>query len=740
MGTKYINDSWRMPRNANTDKVSNFSLNFGGVSDWIVLDNNTLLNGKTAFSLSVWVYPTATQQLYAGIIGYHTANDEAVKLHFGGTPANNQVTIGVFEPGNTAITTSSVNSVPLNTWTHIVVVGDASLSNVNLYINGTLDNDSVSGNMTSISQGSDFYIGTGSGATTSREFQGRISSVSIFDYALSTTQITTLYGNSTDGVGSPMSLSPLPKSYYQLGDLSAWNGSEYLQPNSALKDYVFDFDGTNDYIEVANNSSLQLTDNLTLSCWINADNVSGTNSIIDKFYDGADRSYMLRLESTRIKLSLGNTDGSASVTYQSSATLSNNTWYHIAVTFSTGSQEVNIYIDGQGDSTHSKTDLISSNNEELRIGTGYNLLNYFDGKLSNVQIWDTELSVGNVTTLYNNGTPYTGTQPQAANLQGWWKLDASATYDGTDWSVPDASSNSNTGTSSGMTTANLIQSDLTITSSDYADFSLDFDGTNDYINISDVSDIATNTQGSISFWINFPGDSSTRYAFGISDTNADIFLTIGINLYENLDIILRNTGPNIWRLTTSGSPIVLDTWQHICLTQDGTACEVYVNGIKPTQSGAGTEWLNDLTGLDLLTIGALYKNSALQPIECKISNVSIWDTGLNSTQVTELYNSGLPSNLNNHSLSANLVSWWQLGRNTSFNGTDWTCLDEISASGNNGVSVNMDQDDLVDGVGMSSSGTSSGFAGDEIKGDSPYSDANALSVNLQVDGRVTSTP
>ncbi len=164
------------------------------------------------------------------------------------------------------------------------------------------------------------------------------------------------------------------------------------------------FDGTNDYIEIANDTSLQITDNLTLSCWIYADNASGTNSIVDKFYDGADRSYMLRLQSTTIRLSLGNTSGSASVTYQSTATISNGAWYHIATTFSSADNEVKIYINGSLDSTHSKTDLISSNNQPLRIGTGYNLLNYFDGKIDEMAIFNYALSERQVKQDIYEGT------------------------------------------------------------------------------------------------------------------------------------------------------------------------------------------------------------------------------------------------------------------------------------------------------------------------------------------------
>jgi hypothetical protein len=52
--------------------------------------------------------------------------------------------------------------------------------------------------------------------------------------------------------------------------------------------------------------------------------------------------------------------------------------------------------------------------------------------------------------------------PQSSNLKAWYKLDATATFDSStgNWTIPDDSTNSNTGTSSGMSQANLVQSDL----------------------------------------------------------------------------------------------------------------------------------------------------------------------------------------------------------------------------------------------------------------------------------------
>ena len=77
--------------------------------------------------------------------------------------------------------------------------------------------------------------------------------VSVFDYALpatGTNSVATLYGGGT-AVTNPMSLSPAPVAYYQLGDQSVSTGptSDYLVPNNSLQDYVFNFDGNNDYID-----------------------------------------------------------------------------------------------------------------------------------------------------------------------------------------------------------------------------------------------------------------------------------------------------------------------------------------------------------------------------------------------------------------------------------------------------------------------------------------------------------
>ena len=65
--------------------------------------------------------------------------------------------------------------------------------------------------------------------------------------------------------------------------------------------------------------------------------------------------------------------------------------------------------------------------------------NYFNGQISNVQIWNTNLSTSEVETLYNYGSPIRtlANIPQSSNLKAWYKLDASEVYNNTstEWSI-----------------------------------------------------------------------------------------------------------------------------------------------------------------------------------------------------------------------------------------------------------------------------------------------------------------
>jgi hypothetical protein len=176
--------------------------------------------------------------------------------------------------------------------------------------------------------------------------------------------------------------------------------------------------------------------------------------------------------------------------------------------------------------------------------------------------------------------------------------------------------------------------------------------------------------------------------------------------------------------------IVNDVWFNLIISGDGTTATVYVNG---QNSGQGTDRTPSI-----IDVGN-YTNNAYG-LDGDFSNLAVWqNNSLTSAEAAEIYNSGVPSDLNTFS-GTKPTAWWQLGSNSSFNAntSQWTCLDEIGTNNISTATNNMAGDDITNGVGYSANGL--GTSSIEIIGDAPYSTANGLSENMDVLDRTTDVP
>ena len=744
MSTEFINDQWRLPNawngsESNVNKQSNYSMDFDGTSGVYIIagDNSSLGEGYTGYTISAWAKtPSSWESDYNAIL------TKKYSFYFG----LNQNHYLILNPGsgtsfrNYEVTSTTV--LNLDTWYHFLVTADGT--NVKLYINGSLDKTQAE---TNTAQNSNTtyapYIGAYSNSGDFDTWKGQLDAICFFNYALTdgtggtVNQIAALYGSSSTGIGNPMSLSPKPVAYYPLGDQDAFNGSSYLTPNSSLKDFVFDFDSNSpgDYIS-APITTLNSANVCTISFWGKKDasnkqlNVGG--------WENDSAGVWINWYSNGVLYLTARGPGATSFSVPYTKSYDNN-WHHFLGVYD-GSSAANckLYLDGDLVATGSGTapsSLPATTGDNFQIGAlGTTYLS--DGKLSNVQIFNSvlpETGSNSIETLYNNGSPLTS-MSGFTSLQGWWKLDASDTYDSSTqtWTIEDHAG-SNDGTSFGMTQANLVQSDLSFKTS-ISPFALDFDSASgDYIDCGQNTNLDTGDL-SASMWINKDSTSSgIQYVFNNNNGSSVAGFAFAFN--SNNVYIERRT--RTYRGYTGWKNIGFsaDVWNHLSITYNDTsrAFVVYLNGVNVHSSTA----IPSTNGTSQnITIG---ENSGLTGFnfDGKLSNISIWNTSLTSAQVTEIYNEGVPSNLNNHSAYSNLVSWWQLGSNSSFN-TNWTVLDEKGS--NNGTSSNMGEDAIVDGVGSYANGLSSGMGGDEVVGDAPYSTANSLSVNMDVLDRSTDVP
>ncbi len=65
MSTKFLSPGWRVPRNANQSKSSNYSLDFDG-SQKITLNSSIQLSNNKSISVWVYVEPTINQNTLLG--------------------------------------------------------------------------------------------------------------------------------------------------------------------------------------------------------------------------------------------------------------------------------------------------------------------------------------------------------------------------------------------------------------------------------------------------------------------------------------------------------------------------------------------------------------------------------------------------------------------------------------------------------------------------------------------------
>ena len=673
--------------------------------------------------------------------GAGATNEDKLKIYLDGTELTGGTYSGTIDNAIGTFTSSSMNSIIGGLGTLSGVNFQGELSNVAIFNSNLLDpeiatlyNNGKPSDISSLNPVGWWKLddtatfNSGTSVWTIPDASTNSNNGASVGMALSS-----LVASNIDGelISNPMALSPKPIAYYQLGDQSVDNGANYLVPNNSLSDYVFNFT-PNDHIAIANSTDFNFgTGDFTISFWVNFNNFTPYQYLFD-FRDSNLTSenvltmYMKPTTNT-IVLTAG---GIVALSGNSGTGLTTGVWNNIIVKRT--NTQVTSHINGAtADQTSGVFGLDFNTTPKLNIGARGDGAAGINGKMSNFQVFNTALpqtGSNSIETIYNNGSPLTS-MSGFTSLVAWYKLNAADTFDGTNWTIKDYAG-SDDGTSSGMTSANLVQSNLQHTSG-YSPYALDFDGINDYLDANRT--VASNLDFSVSAWINPTShDTVILGTRGLASAGTSNGITMNINASGNLWGRIFTETSNITQVQT-GSTISLNNWSHVAMTYDSSTktLKTYLNGAE----------VGSIVGADLsvastadLDIGRASIGVSYGYFDGSISNVSVFNTELTSTEVTEIYNEGVPSNLNNFSGTAP-VAWWQLGSNSSFN-TNWTCLDEIGT--NNAVSVNMTNDDITNGPGYSASGL--GTSSIDIKGDAPYSTANGLSENMDVLDRTTDIP
>ncbi len=159
------------------------------------------------------------------------------------------------------------------------------------------------------------------------------------------------------------------------------------------------FDGSGGLVEASESSVLDIDNALTITAWVNLNNLTTYYFIACKSPSGTAGSnfpgnYEFRVQVTNGLLQLGyqNTPGEVYVFHTSTTAIAAGQWYHVAVTLLKGGQ-VEFYIDGvSAGATAQTAEFGILNDEPIRIGGRKDNYSYFNGLIDDVRIYSRVLT------------------------------------------------------------------------------------------------------------------------------------------------------------------------------------------------------------------------------------------------------------------------------------------------------------------------------------------------------------
>ena len=236
---------------------------------------------------------------------------------------------------------------------------------------------------------------------------------------------------------------------------------------------------------------------------------------------------------------------------------------------------------------------------------------------------------------------------------------------------------------------------LSKSSGSLSGYSLNFDGTNDYVDCgTGITDI-TSGACTVSGWYKI------KAGYDVADGNLTFFgrgvgsSTSGYTLkYEDSGgtkrMMLFQTKSGGYNYIAHNVTLSTGAWHHIVWVNGGTgvASSFYING---TQVVTKTH-SQDIVSASSISFKIGINEAANQHWAGNIDEVAFWNTALDADAITAIYNSGTPISLSSDSgdydNSSNLQGWWRMGDGTEE--ASGTTIYDMSTNSNNGTMTNMD--------------------------------------------------
>ena len=213
--------------------------------------------------------------------------------------------------------------------------------------------------------------------------------------------------------------------------------------SSIAEDYSLSFNGTNEYVSVPFDSTMNPSGNFSVSAWVKLSNknayrsaVTSRSETVNGNQTGGYMLYISNANKWQFWNGFGNTGGLWKQA-NSSTRIIENTWQMQTVTYDHANTHMRLYVDGVLVAQNNSASLVANTDKPLYIGAGRTNKHphdvdppqfHFNGKIDDVAIWNAMLSSDEIVQLYNSGeTLYAGDNygnyTSSGSLQEYWTMD-----------------------------------------------------------------------------------------------------------------------------------------------------------------------------------------------------------------------------------------------------------------------------------------------------------------------------
>jgi YVTN family beta-propeller protein len=566
------------------------AFSFDGTDDYVEIPNSASLNfaANQPMSLNLWVKRTSTSG--SQIIFAKRPNCGA-QVHY---------QLQWYEPYNWFTfcsttgfengVTTTVDKLPLNTWTYISITYDGAIAT--MYINGNLV---ASHTMSFDPVDVPLRLG-GEPSCGGQLFGGLIDEVEFYNRALSAKEVLKMFDpngpvswwrgedNAADSIG------------YNDG---TWQGAPAYGPGMSGNAFVFN--GVDNYVQITPQSgSLDISTGHSFNLWIKLDGYPTTAAyILNKWVSGVEDKLLVVLPDGSVGYYLNNAFGGSGVV--SSTKLELGRWYHLGATYD--GSNARLYINGSLDATKGAPGAVSNSNGTLYLGfnPGRNAVEPHDhlkGTVDEIKWYNRALSAMEIANSYG--------------MVSWWKADNNAL--------------DSTGANNGVWNGTPTYSPGVTGEA----FSLDGSGKSVTVPASSAWAFGTG-DFAVSFWAYSATFSDHRPLINNRRT-PDSDNMWAIEIYPVANRVEFHSGRTIF--LTATNLLTNSSWNHIAVTRSGSTLSMYINGVQSGSAGISANFLeiNDLQiGRDVMSNNDLGGKS----FQGLIDEVKIFNRVLSAAEISQ---------------------------------------------------------------------------------------------------------